>query len=56
MEADILDYSDDLCLLSSSGAHLSGKTTRLSNNERKVGLKTNRKKTKWISTGCKRNC
>ena len=51
-----LDYADDLCLLSSTGTHLSEKTTTLSNNTRKVGLKINSKKTKWISTGCKRNC
>ena len=51
-----LDYADDLCLLSSTGAHLSEKTARLSNNARKVGLKINSKKTKWMSTGCKRNC
>ena len=50
-----LDYADDLCLLSSTGAHLSEKTARLSNNARKVGLKINSKKTKWMSTGCKRN-
>jgi len=41
-----LDYADDLCLLSSSGAHLSEKTGRLSNNARKVGLKINSEKTK----------
>ena len=51
-----LDYVDDLCLLSSSGAHVNEKTTRLSNNARKVGLKISNKKTKWMSTGCKRNC
>ena len=45
-----------ICLLSSSGSHLSEKTARLNNNARKVGLKINTKKTKWMSTGCKRNC
>ena len=35
---------DDLCLLSSSGVHLNEKTTRLSNNARKVGLKTSNKR------------
>ena len=50
-----LDYADDICLLSSTGSLLSEKTARLNNNARKVGLKINTKKTKWMSTGCKRN-
>ncbi|KAL9968248.1 hypothetical protein ACROYT_G026600 [Oculina patagonica] len=51
-----LDYADDLCLLSTHGTHLGEKTARLQNNARRVGLKINTKKTKWMSTGCKRNC
>ena len=51
-----LDYAVDLCLLSSSGAHLSQKTTTLRNNACKVGLKINSNNTKWMSAGCKRNC
>ena len=53
---ETMDYADDICLLSSSGSHLSQKAARLKNNARKVGLKINTKKTKWMSTGCKRNC
>ncbi|KAL9960159.1 hypothetical protein ACROYT_G033572 [Oculina patagonica] len=51
-----LDYAYDLCLLSTHGTHLGEKTARLQNNARRVGLKINTKKTKWMSTGCKRNC
>lgn len=43
-----LDYADDIYLLSSSGSHLSETTERLNSNVRKVGLKINSKKTKWM--------
>ena len=43
-----IDFADDISLLSSNSNHLQKKTNDLNLNARKIGLKTNKKKTKTM--------
>ena len=43
-----IDFADDISLLSSNANHLQKKTNDLNLNARKIGLKTNKKKTKTM--------